>query len=223
MSIGHGEAREVLVRAWRAEFTKPPSLAELQATQAIARLETYYGQWWDGPGADSHNWGRIICPSSVVASPCPPGTSSRCFFGHAQADLERVPVCYTRYPDDIEGARALLRALYVGKPSVVTAVNARDADAVAIALRKNRYFVGADYPYRLVEACKQIAKDIGEECTFKTAQPPPFRWKGLPEPSFPKRVAKAAATGGGLLAVGVGIAIGVAWLVDESPGRRERT
>lgn len=192
----HKAARAILVQAWRHESRTPPTLAELQATQAIARVETYYGQWWKGAGVGSHNWGGVRCSkrtnngTMIGAGAC----GVDCFEVRVRG---RAPMCYQRYPDDVAGARALIRAVHMNKPRVAEAMRAGSADLVVEALRKAGYKTRPDYAAKLVDACKSIAEAFGERCALKRTK---------------SSTAKKIAKGAGVVATVAGIA---AWALGE--------
>ncbi len=59
MKLTHKDAAEIVKEAFRRVFGRLPTRAERQLLQAVAWLETGYGQHWDNRGAGSNNWGAI--------------------------------------------------------------------------------------------------------------------------------------------------------------------
>lgn len=182
------EARAILEEAF-ASRGQTPTLAELQAAQAVARFEGGYGGGWKDDGIGSHNWGAIQCGHTA---PCEPG----CFeYGDSHADGSGYRGCFRIYDSDVAGAAALLHELY-RRADVPEAMVAGDATRVAEAMRATGYFEAPASSYAAaVEAhAGAIAEALGEPHLVVRGggrvggqplptlppQPPPPTFPGLP-------------------------------------------
>jgi hypothetical protein len=127
VSTSHAQAAAILASAWGEVHRAAPVGQQIPYAQAVAWLETHYGQ--AGQFAGSNNWGAI---HSGHAPPCPPGT----FLG---TDLG--PVCFTAYADPVAGAVGFLRVLTTGRRTVVAnAMVAGTPEDVASAMKATAYF-----------------------------------------------------------------------------------
>lgn len=164
----HAWARPIVYDALGAELGASPALATLQAVQAIAWLESRYGQGWDGAGAGSNNWGSIQAPggwkpvagSDVDRQVCPLGS-----FAHVDhhADGSAYVGCYLRYSSPQAGARALVHEL-VRRSPVRRVLATGSATRIARAMRSTGYFeldAGA-YAGRMASGARAIAKSLRE-------------------------------------------------------------
>lgn len=60
------QARALLAALWQARISRPPSLSEMHAIQAIARIETFYSLWPSFAG--TKNWGALRDDSGEIRS-----------------------------------------------------------------------------------------------------------------------------------------------------------
>lgn len=73
----HKAQRPMMIAGFTKALGRAPNLAELQYGQAIAYLETEYGNGWKGPMVGSNNYGAVQCPqSSQASSSSSPSSSS---------------------------------------------------------------------------------------------------------------------------------------------------
>lgn len=111
--------RLVLREAFRQVIGREPGASEAQHLQAISELETGHGRGWKPPGNGSYNLGAIQAGSSwsgetfayTDTTPNTDGTSTS------------YVTKFRKYPNLIEGAKDLVRAVYVnmGRSSVLAA------------------------------------------------------------------------------------------------------
>lgn len=159
------KAREV-VRASFARRKLEPTLAELQAVQAIGRFEGNYGsgiKLKDG-GVAVGNWGAVHCVTPPKDGKC----SGSCGLGSDSGPDGRYPICFRLYlkdgkPDHVSGAADLVRELYRRK-GVPPALRSGDAQAIAEAMHATHYFeapVGA-YAKAIEANARTIATRLGE-------------------------------------------------------------
>lgn len=114
------KARNVIIEAFKQEFNREPTLKEAQFVQIIARMENGYGKAWAGtkkaewpPDAtSSNNWGNIH------------GTGPAGSFTYIDYDSNNKPYStkYAKYGSPTEGARALIKQLYVRRPYILDAI-----------------------------------------------------------------------------------------------------
>lgn len=161
--LSHRQARETLVEAFGARGIAPSAHA-LQAVQAIAHLESFYG-------ASRNNWGSIQCRNAIP--PCPPECSE---LTDKDASGEPYQACYRVYPTPLDGASDLVRLLY-SRPLIRAALEGRkSAGELAQAMRKSGYFEApADrYAFAIRERAKIVAFDLKEPYLLGgRAAPPP--------------------------------------------------
>lgn len=144
-------ARGVLRRVWPAS-TLPASPTALQAAQAVARGETYYGRGWKNACTGSRNWGALQSTD---------GTGCAATDTHPTASGASVPYAarFRVYDTDDAGAADFLRVLLRG--GVSAALAAGDAQAIAAAMHANGYFegFGATVEDRIRNYASAIAKN----------------------------------------------------------------
>ena len=165
-STDHAGARRVLHQAWLRVLSRPATLPELQAVQAIALYETGYGQFGWVPG--SHNWGAVKCRGTDGAAECPAG----CIPGQSPSAAARA--CWRSYPDDVAGAVDFVRNVTTARPRTMRALATGDADQIAAAMFAERYYVDegavkgspvrlvASYANGIAKRAATIAKALGE-------------------------------------------------------------
>jgi len=151
------QARAILVAAYRKRGVERPTLAEVQAVQAIARFEGGYGRRWDGAGIEHNNWGAVQC---LRKAPCPDGC-----FQYTDSDHRGVNYqgCFRRYQSPVDGAADLIMELY-RRDQVPEALQTGDARAIAHRMKAARYFTAAveDYARAMEMNAKDIAEAVGE-------------------------------------------------------------
>jgi hypothetical protein len=148
--MSDNEARGVLIEAFELKGIRP-TLAELQAVQAIARFEGGYGGGWRGAGVGSNNWGAIQCGHYA---PCKAG----CFQNvDTHASGEAYQGCFRIYATPAEGAAGLIHELY-RREGVPEAMRAGDATRIADRMRATGYFEAPATKYAL--AIENNAADI---------------------------------------------------------------
>jgi hypothetical protein len=167
------DARQLVMEAWSMERRQSPTLAAVQAVQAVARLETGYSTTWKTPGV--HNWGAITCNRVATAEgDCGPN----CFLSRDHDAQGRVVKrCFRRYAKPLDGVRALLREMLVRRPAVDAVVNAGDVLAIAQAMHDTRYFEAPvpKYAHAMLEHAGWIARTLGEPLMLRGAAAAPPR------------------------------------------------
>lgn len=152
-------ARGVLVSVWpTARPGEIPTTAELQAVQAVGRLEGFYGMATKPAGwAGSNNWGAIQCHNRP---PC----GADCFeAGDNDEHGNAYRACFRRYASPEAGALDLLHEL-MRRAGVPAALKTGNATAIAGAMRATGYFaLAADaYAARIAGAAGAIASSLKE-------------------------------------------------------------
>lgn len=155
-------ARDVIAAAFEARGQRP-SLAELQAAQAVGRFEGRYGDW-----AAVNNWGALQCHRRP---PCGAGCVEH--IDH-HADGSAYQGCYKTYGTPLEGASDLLHELQ-RRPGVAAAMRAGNLTRMAAAMRASGYFEApADaYARRLEDNARSIARDLREPHLARRVSPWP--------------------------------------------------
>jgi hypothetical protein len=198
-------ARKLVMQAWALERRQSPTLAAVQAVQAVARLETCYSTSWKVPGVN--NWGAITCARVADAQ----GDCGPSCFRSGDHDAQGRPVrrCFRRYATPLDGARGLIREMLVRRPRVDAVVNAGDVHAISQAMHDTRYFEApvSKYAAAMLEHAAWIAKALGEPMMLRSSGS-----SGPAASAAPSQVTMAA-----------GIALGVlAWLWLDKPKPRKR-
>lgn len=113
------KARNTLIQAFKEEFNREPTLKEVQFAQLVARGENGYGTAWPGPrnnwpaqATQSNNWGNIHGK----------GSAGSFTFIDYDSEGKKYQTSYAMYSSPVDGARALLRQLYVQRPYVLEAI-----------------------------------------------------------------------------------------------------
>ena len=187
--LSHSEARATLVEAFGARGIAPSAHA-LQAVQAIANLESFYG-------ASRNNWGSIQCRNAIP--PCPPECSE---LTDKHANGEPYQACYRVYSTPLDGASDLVRLLY-SRPLIRAALESeKSAGELAQAMRKSGYFEApADrYASGIRERAKIVAYDLREPYLLGGRAAPP------PAPSKKYASGAAVAVVFALVLAGLGLA-----------------
>lgn len=152
-------ARDIMIQAWNKLYGRDPTLAERQLSQAIGRLETYYGR--AGQFKGSHNWGAVQ-HSRPKDGECPPGS----FLGRDTMDGSKkteYAICERSYPNDLEGATHMLKILS-RTPEEKAALQSGSAGALARAMKAAGYYGASTNLYHkaIWTNSQDIAKNCGE-------------------------------------------------------------
>lgn len=152
-------ARGIMIQAWKDLYGREPTLAERQLSQAVGRLETYYGR--AGQFKGSHNWGAVQ-HSRPKDGQCPPGS----FLGRDSMDGTKkteYAICERSYGSDLEGATHMLKILS-RTPQEKEALQSGSAGALARAMKAAGYYgiSAANYQKAIFNNAKDIAKNCGE-------------------------------------------------------------
>lgn len=167
----HAWGRGILLNAWPTVVGADPSLGELQIAGAVAELETNYGRGWKGEGANSFNWGAIICTNQVKAGPG--GCLAGCFANTDSSPGEEPELrCFRMYPSPEAGASDLIKTITVRRPGSLEAMRAGDIDAFSADMHRTHYYEGTipNNPQANIDVHAQkvwthvqnIAKALGE-------------------------------------------------------------
>lgn len=215
--LSHAQARIHLAEAWLIEFPGiQPSLAELQAIQAIGLHEGSYGdaKAW-GRAYDPNNWGAVQCTTHKPPD-CQPG---HCFpHGDSDPFKGKYIWCYREYATPTDGAGHLVRLLTKYRPTTADAIMIGDASEIARTMYYSNYYGGGHrsaalnvnaYRDRIMKAATVIAQSLKEELTLvpgptyacdelpprdpnhpneceEPSKPPPIRPPSIKTP-FPKK------------------------------------
>jgi hypothetical protein len=107
----HADMRLLLRDAFARVFGREPTTPEVQCLQAVASLESAYGQGWKPPGNGSHNFGAIQAGSSWN------GPTFQYTDTTPQADGSSKPYVtkFRKYATPIDGAVDLVKVVYINR------------------------------------------------------------------------------------------------------------
>jgi len=131
----HTQAREWAHDGFVSIFGREPTLLEVQFVQAVALLESGYGQGWKNDGIGSWNMGAV----QAGKAPCNPATSFEYTDTHPNSDGTSTPytICFKKYPGPVEGMADVARILY--KQMKIEPVSIQ---AVSIGMYEHHYYEG---------------------------------------------------------------------------------
>ena len=185
-------ARGVMLSVWR-----PPNLAAIQAGQAVARGETFYGNAWPG----TNNWGAVQCAAADASGQCPVGTYPSTDT-HPTSSGGAIPyaACFCTFSTAQAGAQKFLNTWLHDVAGVLGSANTYD---YALAMYQHHYYEGQgasvntrilNYSKKIYVNAQDIAKNLGEPLALQYGTKPgtKFGWLEL--------VAIAVLTGGATLA-----------------------
>lgn len=160
-------ARIVILAAWSTVPGAPdPTLAAVQAVQAICRFETFYSAGWH-LDPNPNNWGADQC-SAPKAGVCGPGT-----FPHvdSHADGSKYTACFCAHATPEEGAAAVIRILV--SRGIGPVLGSGDARRIAASMKAARYFEAPTslYAQAISDNAGSIAKSLGEPVAVSASSP----------------------------------------------------
>lgn len=134
--VSHAQARE-----WAANGTATvvpfaqATLAHVQFVQAVALIESGYGQGWKGDGVGSNNMGAV----QAGRPPCNPNTSFQYQDSHPNSDGSSTPytICFKKYDTPTDGMADVARILYKQMGVKPTSIR-----AVATQMYEHHYYEG---------------------------------------------------------------------------------
>ncbi len=100
-------AREIIVTAFKDVMGREPTQAEAQGAQAVARLESSYGQGWRAAGAGSNNWGAVQTRDNSA-----PGFQYQDSYTNNRGEVVKYNVRFKSYPTPVEGAKDVIKHLF---------------------------------------------------------------------------------------------------------------
>jgi hypothetical protein len=173
--MNHRDARILLSEAFRRRFSREPTRPEAQCLQAVALIETGYGEGWKSPGNGSYNLGAIQAGTSWS------GETFQYTDTRPNADGTSTPYVtkFRKYPSAIAGAEDLVRVVYQVQPrgrmsrqvTVLPAAASGDSRKFSRALYETGYYEGfgatpedrINNHHRQIErALKSISAALGE-------------------------------------------------------------
>ena len=146
----HAWARGIVKEAFVKALGRKPSEREIQAVQAIAFLETKYGQAWSGAMKGSKNWGAVQASKPKIGEGgsyvCPIGTAPH---GDSDPNIGKYVTCFRVYETDVDGAADLIKVMFGRKPAatrrgptIAQALKSGNIDKVSAAMWVNGYYGG---------------------------------------------------------------------------------
>lgn len=121
--VTHAQAREWAAAGTASVLGSATTLAHVQFVQAVALVESGYGQGWKDDGVGSNNMGAV----QAGHPPCNPNTSFQYQDSHPNPDgsSTKYTICFRKYDTPAEGMADVARILYkqMGiKPSSIRGV-----------------------------------------------------------------------------------------------------
>lgn len=146
----HRQARGVISQAFENVLGRKGTPAELQYAQAVAWLETNYGQSWKGAMAGSNNWGAVQCPLKST------GTENCTLHQDSHPDGTTYQIGFKRYDSPVAGAEDVVRHVLKNRPRTSEALTSDFPTAfrASYAMRRERYYGGF---------CPQATRQYGSE------------------------------------------------------------
>lgn len=185
-------ARQAVVDGWqKAHPGDQPSLSELQAVQAVSRLESGYGSWGNHPkcgnnGVGSNNWGSVQacvpCLEGEKKNSCCKVRNGECPDGtflcgdYDAAHNYNYAVCFYKYPTPADGAASVINHMTTHRPKTWAAIKTGDAVAISTAMYDEHYYGGfgktredriEGHVKALTGAAEKIATALGEPLVVK--------------------------------------------------------
>jgi hypothetical protein len=137
-----------MAQAFRNVMGREATPTELQYAQAVAWLETNYGQGWKGAMVGSNNWGAVQCGKTAT------GTCIQ--YQDSRADGTKYSVGFRAYPSAVAGAEDVVRHVFQKRPKTASALASSTPSAyrASYAMRRERYYEGF---------CPNATKKYGSE------------------------------------------------------------
>jgi len=185
----HQQAREFIHEGFFSVFGREPSLLEMQCCQAVAILETHYGDGWGthDTGFGSNNWGAVQAGSSWQGETFEHKDSSP----QADGTNHWYTTKFRRYPTEQDGATDLVRAVYQwhGRAKVLEAAGAGDIYGFSVEMHASGYYEGfgktvadriANHHKAVIAAFHQFTTALGEPMPEDIIPKPVLEPAGLP-------------------------------------------
>jgi len=170
-------AKNTLITAFKELFNRDPNVKEVQFAQTIAKIENNYGQAWPGTSKKevpaeayrSNNWGNIH------------GSGPAGSFTYIDYDADNKPysTTYAMFGTPVEGAKRILKELYVARPYILDAVNQSQTLYKPTYLMSSKAVFGKNYKDKSPKAADDalIPPDKGGLTYYEA--PPDFYFKNV--------------------------------------------
>lgn len=169
----HAEARAWALEGATDALGREPTLLEVQFLQAVALLESVYGQGWGAAGQGSYNMGAV----QAGMPPCNPARSFLYEDSSPQDDGSNVPyaVCFRKYGSPVEGMADVARILYVQDDIKPTSI-----EAVSRQMYDKHYYEGhgATKDVRIANHVKALTNGLEHITTALDEPMPPMQGEG---------------------------------------------
>jgi hypothetical protein len=139
-----------MAQAFENVMGRKATPSELQYAQAVAWLETNYGNGWKGAMVGSNNWGAVQCALKNVGQPgCLP-------YQDSQSDGTTYKIGFKSYPSAVAGAEDVVRHVFKNRPRTAAALASTTPSAfrASYAMRREKYYGGF---------CPNATKQFGGE------------------------------------------------------------
>lgn len=151
----HRQARQTVRDAFKELYGREPTLEELQYAQAVAWLESSYGQGWKGDMVGSNNWGAVQCAKNKQ-------TAAGCIsYQDSYEDGTKYTVSFRSYETPKDGAKDLLKHVFTYR-GTSNAINGGDIMQGSYEMRRGKYYGGF---------CPKATKQYGKAVTASLGAP----------------------------------------------------
>ena len=134
----HRNARPIMAQAFKNVMGRDASPIELQYAQAVAWLETSYGNGWKGAMVGSNNWGAVQCSGAAQSG-------AGCIaYEDSYPDGTKYKVSFKSYPSPTAGAEDVVRHVFVQRPKTGSVLSSSKPSAfrASYAMRREKYYGG---------------------------------------------------------------------------------
>ncbi len=171
--ISHRDARILVCEGFRRIYGWEPTRPIAQCAQAVAFLETGYGDGWSAaiPGADdSNNMGAITAGSSWSGDTF----EHRDSYPNDKGENVSYSTKFRRYATPQDGMTDLIRIVYLKRAAVLAAAKRGDTLGFSTELYRSRYYLGFGKTdaERIGNHHKAVSSAIKRMCSALGEQPP---------------------------------------------------
>ncbi len=174
----HRAARQTCIDAFTKEMGREPTTAELQYLQAVAFLETTYGNGWKGEMVGSNNWGAVHCTPKQEKDDTFFGllrgntgvniggtriSAGRCIsYTDTHSDGSKYSQTFRSYATPEDGARDVVKNIFKQR-GVSKALESGSIYDASLEMRRGHYYSGW---------CPEATKKYGAKVARESEQTP---------------------------------------------------
>lgn len=185
--LSERDCRQILAEAFRIMLGREGTRSELQCLQAVSWLETSHASGWRPPGDGSWNFGACQAGASWTGATFMYTDTTPLADGTSRPYVTK----FRKYPSALEGAKDLVKIVYMnrGRAVALAAAGREDTRAFSEALHATGYYEGfgatigeriAHHHEAVVKAIRRQAKALAEplprDIATMPAPPPTLRF-----------------------------------------------